>query len=274
MLASTALVVLVAAGVALAATISCPNRAGNLCVGTSNKDTMIGRDRVVNMRGREGGDEMRGRGAADTMLGQPGSDTILGQDGPDTLNGGPGVDTLAGGNGKDELNGAEARDALNGGAADDTYAFKINNWGNDTISDSTNSDNDPFTGNFAEFGSTDKFLTTRLTVNLTSSAVGPEVYNATRTVTVNWSNNAIDGVYVGSITDDTIDGNAAANQIVANTGADSDDTITARAGNDWISVLDSAGGDTVDCGDGTDTVYFDQGDVLTVPNDCENKNPA
>jgi hypothetical protein len=34
----------VASGVAWAASISCPNRTGNLCVGTDNKDTMTGRD--------------------------------------------------------------------------------------------------------------------------------------------------------------------------------------------------------------------------------------
>jgi hypothetical protein len=45
------------------------------------------------------------------------------------------------------------RDALSGGSADDTYVFGINDWGNDTITDTTNSDNDSFTGNFAEFGS-------------------------------------------------------------------------------------------------------------------------
>jgi hypothetical protein len=89
---------------------------------------------------------------------------------------------------------------------------------------------------------------------------------------VNWSNNAIDGVYVGSITDDTINGNAAANTIVANVGADSDDSITSGAGIVWISVLDFAGGDTVDCGeDGAgitddDQVFFDGGDTIT---NCE-----
>jgi hypothetical protein len=29
----------------------------------------------------------------------------------------------------------------------------------------------------------------------------------------------------------------------------------------------------VTCGGGTDTGFFDQGDVLTVPNDCEHQNP-
>ena len=96
--------------------------------------------------------------------------------------------------------------------------------------------------------------------------------NGTLTSPVNWENNAIEGVYVDSITDDTINGNAAANQLIAKGGEDSDDTINAGAGNDWISVLDFAGGDTVDCGeDGAgitddDQVFFDGGDTIT---NCE-----
>jgi Ca2+-binding RTX toxin-like protein len=214
-----------ASGVAWAATISCPNRAGKLCVGTNKKDTMIGRDRADEMRAKDGADILKARG---------------------------GKDTLAGGRGSD---------ALRGGKADDTYDFTINDWGNDTITDTTNSDNDPDTGNFAQFGFPNQ-LTTRITVNLTSSANSPEVSNGTFTGTVNWSNNAIDGVYVDSITDDTINGNAAANTLVAKGGPDSDDTINAGAGNDWISVSDFDGGDTVDCGDGVDQVFADPGDTL------------
>src|SRR5918997_2336970 len=92
-----AVALVVTSGVAWAATISCPNRSGNLCVGTDNKDTMTGRnDRADEMRAQGGGDTMRGRGGADTMLGQ---------DGPDSLYGGPGKDALSGGKGKDQLGG-------------------------------------------------------------------------------------------------------------------------------------------------------------------------
>lgn len=156
---------------------------------------------------------------------------------------------------------------LKGGNADDIYDFTNNDWGNDTIDDTTNSDNDPLTGNFAQFGFPDQ-LTTRITVNLTSSPSSPEVSNGTFTGTVNWSNNAIDGVYVDSITDDTIIGNAAANQLTAKGGPDSDDTINGGAGNDLLNVSDFGGGDTVTCGEGVDEV-FDDGDTLIDPAACE-----
>jgi hypothetical protein len=59
-----AIALVVASGVAWAASISCPNRTGNLCVGTDNKDTMTGTDgRTDDMRAKGGADEVRGRGA-------------------------------------------------------------------------------------------------------------------------------------------------------------------------------------------------------------------
>jgi RTX calcium-binding nonapeptide repeat (4 copies) len=265
-----AIVLVVASGVAWAATISCPNRDGNLCVGTDRKDTMTGRDRRA--------DDMRGKGSGDEMKGRGGGDTVLGEKGPDTLSGGPGMDTLGGGLGKDTLGGAEGPDALKGGSADDTYNFGINGWGKDTITDTTNSDNDYLTGNFAQFGFPNS-LSTGLTINLASSASSHEVKNGALTNTVNWSNDAIDGVYVGSTPDDTINGNGAANQLIAKGGVDNDDTIndTINAGNgdDWISVLDFVDGeDQVNCGEGFDTVFFDQGvDTLTMPSNCERPNP-
>jgi hypothetical protein len=219
----------IASGVAWAATISCPNRAGKLCVGTDKKDTMIGRDRADDMRAKDGPDILKARG------------------------------------GKDILAGGRGNDVLRGGEADDIYDFTVNDWGNDTITDTTNSDNDPFTGNFAQFGFPNP-LTTGLTINLTSSANAPEVKNGALTGTVNWSNNAIDSVYVGSGSTDptviirsTITGNAAANQLIAKGG---EDTVNAGPGNDWISVANDGGGDTVDCGDGADQVFADPGDTL------------
>lgn len=74
----------------------------------------------------------------------------------------------------------------------------------------------------------------------------------------------------------TINGNAADNELNAKGGVD---TVNARAGDDRISVLDFAGGDKVDCGEGSDTVFFDAGDTgpnpLTQPQpiNCERNNP-
>src|SRR5215207_7422530 len=74
----------VASGVALPATISCPNREGNLCVGTEQGDTMTGTNRADDMRGRGGPDKMRARGGNDRLIGGSGNDTLNGAGGDDT----------------------------------------------------------------------------------------------------------------------------------------------------------------------------------------------
>jgi hypothetical protein len=90
------------------------------------------------------------------------------------------------------------------------------------------------------------------------------------TSTIQWRNNAIDNVTSSWSTDDTINGNNAANLIWSEGG---DDNIDATFGDDYIVVNDGGDtfGDTVLCGDGTnDTVYYDVG-VDTVIG-CENLN--
>jgi Ca2+-binding RTX toxin-like protein len=99
LLASMTLAVLLAAGVALAATIQCPNRGENRCVGTAQNDTMTGTQRPDDMRGRRGNDSINARG---------GNDKLAGNDGGDTLRGGGGNDTylFANGWGYDQIPGA------------------------------------------------------------------------------------------------------------------------------------------------------------------------
>ena len=92
-----------AAGVALAATIDCPNRDGGRCVGTAGDDTMLGRTVADDMSGRTGNDTMTGRGGPDVMVGDIGADNI---------NGGPGGDRLEGGTGEDFLNGRDGNDRI------------------------------------------------------------------------------------------------------------------------------------------------------------------
>jgi len=69
----------VASGVAWAATINCPNRVGNLCVGTNKKDTMIGRNRIDDMHAKDGADTLRARGGKDTLSGGEGQGRAQGR---------------------------------------------------------------------------------------------------------------------------------------------------------------------------------------------------
>jgi Ca2+-binding RTX toxin-like protein len=86
LLASISLTLVLAAGVALAATVNCT--AGVDCVGTPNPDTI---------NGSIGADDMYGRAGADVMKGNEGNDSLQGGRGADHLGGGEGRDILWGG---------------------------------------------------------------------------------------------------------------------------------------------------------------------------------
>ncbi|MDQ3589051.1 MAG: hypothetical protein M3392_02220 [Actinomycetota bacterium] len=105
---------MVASGVALAATIDCAN-VGNQCVGTNYNDTMTG---------TAGFDDMRGRGGGDTILAYGGADKLLGGKGNDP--------DVSAGPGNDSVEGQEGDDFLSGGNGNDIYVFRAG-WGADRI---------------------------------------------------------------------------------------------------------------------------------------------
>ncbi len=238
-------------GVALAlSAISCEG-SGIKCVGTNRPDLI---------KGTNGLDAIYARDKADTLKGFARSDALLGQSGNDTLLGGRGQDFLIGGEDDDTLRGEDTLDI---------YYFERSVWGQDTIIDA------PLPGNILRLRDREDFSST-ITTNLNSdSGPVPEVTNSENASTINWSGDVI-SVVIGSTGNDTITGNDEANDIFDGEGRETDtDAITAAGGNDLIDVQDGAGGDTVDCGEDVgdadnDTVYFDDGDVLT---NCEQQNP-
>jgi hypothetical protein len=116
---TTALVVLVACGAALAASINCPTGDGGECNGTNQGDALYGTSGVDSMYGFRGSDLMNGYGGGDFMYGGDesglgdkmrggtGADLVNGQGGNDLIEGGPGRDTLRTGTGSDRV---EAQD--------------------------------------------------------------------------------------------------------------------------------------------------------------------
>jgi Ca2+-binding RTX toxin-like protein len=119
--ASVAVAMLVAGGVAWAATIRCH---GGLCKGTPKADTMYGRNVGDAMYGRKGGDTMYGRGGLDALRANEGLDKVYGGSETDRMRGGPGADKLFGGpggdggvgnTGVDRIYGGPGRDGLSGG---------------------------------------------------------------------------------------------------------------------------------------------------------------
>jgi Ca2+-binding RTX toxin-like protein len=110
LLATMALTLLVASGVALAVTR----------IGTDGPDTL---------RGTKGDDNLIGQGGNDTLLSLAGDDTLLGGPGKDVVNGGSLAEPLAG---NKNLVGGEGNDAVQGGLGSDNV---LGGEGNDYMVD-------------------------------------------------------------------------------------------------------------------------------------------
>ncbi len=110
---TSVVVVLLAGGVALAVTKSCP---GGECLGTNTEnDTLTGSPNRDIMYGRGGADPLTGQGGKDEMYGGPGGNRLSGAGGNDEMYGGSGNDALKGGSGVDRLYGGSGSDTIDGG---------------------------------------------------------------------------------------------------------------------------------------------------------------
>jgi Ca2+-binding RTX toxin-like protein len=122
MVATMALTLLVASGVALAVTK----------IGTNGPDTLRGTNGADNLLGKGANDRLFSLAGRDTLLGGPGKDLVFGgrivgsccQDndfsgGDKNLDGGPGNDEVDGGRGSDNILGSRGNDLLFEGAEPD-----------------------------------------------------------------------------------------------------------------------------------------------------------
>jgi Ca2+-binding RTX toxin-like protein len=308
LLASVAVAMLLASGVALAASVQCD---GGRCKGTPKRDLMIGTDVRDVMFGLGGNDRMRGMAGNDDLFGFDGGDTLVGRDGDDELGGGDGPDQAYGGTGSDVINGGNSADyfqgndggdrilggpdassdefltisgdggadLLDGGGGADTYDFQVTldareaGWGDITIRDS---DTDPLPGQDVSGGDRLTFLFWErgLAVVLTPGP-GPEATDGVGTI--EWSSPGEIHAVLGGFAADALTGDDWANRLMGNSGADTieggggDDTLyESTANNVAVNSADSEP-DTIDCGEGTDTVFYDPTrDTVT---NCEVMNP-
>jgi len=109
LLASIALVLFIAGGVALAAVIN----------GTAGDDTLTGTQKADSIYGHGGNDTITGKAGADEIWGGTGSDVIKGNGDDNTLHGEGGNDNLYGGIDDDELRGGDGVDILTGAGGND-----------------------------------------------------------------------------------------------------------------------------------------------------------
>ncbi|MDX8482956.1 cadherin-like domain-containing protein [Mesorhizobium sp. VK24D] len=186
----------------------------------------VGRNVDEVMTGTPGDDLIYAVDGNDTVNGLAGSDTIYGGNGMDTLNGGLGGDQLYGESGDDSLNGDEGNDTLVGGLGADTLH------GGD--------DSDILIGGVDATGNGDTAINT-----LFGDLGDDQLYG-----------DAGDDELHGGGDNDTIFGNGGNDRIFGDQGADS---IFGGNGNDIVIIERSTNyalGETIDGGDGFDTIRF------------------
>jgi Ca2+-binding RTX toxin-like protein len=239
---SVAATLVVAGGVALAATISC--KVGTSCVGTDRADTMTGTNQA---------DSMKGRGGGDTMYGRDGGDDINGGDGIDEINAGLGDDELYGGPNPNTLSPEEK---LSGGAGDDSYVFE-GGWGDDKITDGESSGKDTLVFSSVR----------RLNVDLDSSDGLGEVYADGGLLHIHAA--AVIEDVEGGATRDVVRGNDAPNGFLGKGGNDS----LLGGGND-DALFGGLGADVLNGGPGNDALsgssLGDIGDLADISDVIDN----
>jgi Ca2+-binding RTX toxin-like protein len=123
LLTSMVVMVVVAAGVALAALVDCGDfgRPGGNCLGTNQSDQITGTSERDIITAASGGDNVEARGSNDDVYGDAGGDTLNGQGGGDYLEGGRQEDVMRGGPDNDAINAVDGLggDVANGGDGDD-----------------------------------------------------------------------------------------------------------------------------------------------------------
>jgi Ca2+-binding RTX toxin-like protein len=267
-----------------------------------------GRDRD-NLDGGPGADRLSGGSFSDLLTGGEGNDFLLGGTGNDRILGGDGDDYADGGTGNDELDGENGNDSLDGGDGDDTIHGGPGNdsivekgFGDDKLLDGGDGDDlirggrgseqviDGGAGNDQLYGETgsERILGGPGDDYIDGGRAGDRLEGDDGADTILGSAGK-DHLY-GREGNDTLDGGAEADEVRGENGDDvliggsGPDVLDGGPGDDAIRAADDSA-DSVDCGDGDDTVYVEADaptrDVLTgcehvvpVPAEPDNGEPA
>ncbi|WP_338847542.1 putative Ig domain-containing protein [Massilia sp. W12] len=191
----------------------------DLVYGRGGDDTIDGQAGKDNLRGGDGNDQLAGGLDHDKLYGDSGADKLAGDAGNDTLYGGEGDDNLSGGDGNDVLDPGFGSDTMAGGAGDDSY--RINDSSQVIMEDAAGG-----------IDSVESSISLALAPNIEHlSLSGDAALHAS-----------------GNAGDNTIHGNAGANQ------------LSGEAGNDSIHA--GGGNDTLEGGSGVDILHGDEGSDL------------
>ena len=254
--------------------------------GGAGNDTLTGNAGIDTLNGDAGNDTLLGKAGADILNGGEGDDTFneeAAANGGDTFNGGNGTDTvdysgrslgvvvtmdgtaandgatgetdnvkadvenlvgtaqvdnITGNASANKITGGDGNDILNGGAGDDTFDGALVADGLDTIAGGAGVDT-------MDYSARTNPVTVVLNGTTGSGDTGEGDLLATDMENV-----------IGTVGDDTITGNASANELVGGTG---DDTLNGLAGDDVLEGGGLAEANVLDCGAGDGDIGFGEG---------------
>jgi Ca2+-binding RTX toxin-like protein len=207
------------------------------------KATIVGAPRAERLVGTHRADVIAALGGSGIIVAGrngvvcagPGDDTLVGARGEQILLGGPGADSIDARLGSDRLEGGRGDDTLVGGRDGD---FLVGGTGHDLLDGGRGSDDEAAVGG--------------------SIGVEVDLTNGTATGEGHDTLAGIEDV-AGSQADDTITGDAKANEIEGGAG---DDVLSGGDGDDYF--LDNSGDNHADGGEGTDIIDFWPGPGVTV----------
>ena len=257
-----------------------PEFLSSLILGTENNDSLTGTENRDYIFGLDGSDTIEGLAGDDFLFSRAGDSTISGGDGRDRIYARSGRDTLIGGAGDDrfrdvsggnEIDGGEGRDTLNYRNVENAIGFEFNvaeesTFGNvdsglqivqaglepDKVSNIERIIAPEGKANFLDFQ--DNFPAQRfgpppvfvpINVNLAENSLRFESNFASISREPITIENFVD--VVGSLGDDTLIGNDAANRLEGGAGRN---RLEGGGGDDLLGVLE---GDTLTGGSGSDT---------------------
>ena len=246
-------------------------------IGTSFEDVISGNDSANLLFGGNGDDTLNGNGGDDRLEGAAGDDDLTGGTGNDVILGGAGADEAfyVTGDGDDVVDGGQSVNADNGLEEIDTVAFEVVGTiaaSTLNVTDASNVGGTTGTSGFAiadGIGSVSAIDVEALditlsdngdTVNVSTSAAsglqGVAVDGGAGDDRVLGASSAVAIIAAGMAGADELVGGSAADLLDGGAGADA---ITGNGGDDVVLVADAAehaAGETIDGGDGTDTIRF------------------
>ncbi len=255
--------------------------------GGAGNDTLIGDTAADTLNGEAGSDTLRGKAGNDVLNGGDGDDTFdeeIATNGGDTFNGGNGIDTVD----YSARTGAGVVVTMDGTVANDGFALEADNVKADVENLIGSDQADTITGNASA-----NVITGGLGNDTLNGGAGDDIFNegsatsgldtisgGTGVDTIDYSartnpvivvlngstgsGEASEGDLLGTDTenvigtagDDTITGNASANELVGGAG---DDILNGLAGDDTLEGGGGIEANVLDCGAGDGDIGFGEG---------------